>query len=626
MPLEALIESPSIFVTVVPEAIQGRDLNGDGDMTDNVLLLADRRTGVRRAIGSAAAAGRAATRINQQPFSYPAVAVEGDVVAFLEAEPLQGGTDANGDDDQFDTILRVYRNDAEGAVDVLTGASIVADAAPVIGGRSLAVSDGLVFLRTAEAATARRRLSLASVTAGGASGDGPSTEPRLSADGQHVAFESRANDLDAVVRPDDEAADDRPRAVHVRNRAAATTHRLDPGDVLSPPIGDASAPAISADGRFVAFDGAQGTARSQVLVVDRDPDANGILDEAPTGPATVVSRGPDDVPGDKLSAFPALSADGRFVLYVSNARNLVEQPPLADNLLLQDRDADGNGIFDEAGGVTTEIVSVNSRGIPVDFDTYREAAALSADGRTAFWASNDPGIVPDDTNDHCLVFLPRFAVNCLDVFARDRALGATTRISASSLGGEGSGPSFAPAVSADGRIVAFLSAADSLVPGDTTGSSMSRARPAERHDGSRQRRLDGREGNALSFDTRLAMSADGRYIAFTSAATNLTRDPVATGCDSDGDGQRDDACSNVYVHDELTGFTARLSRTSNGQAADGASGRLAVGRRRHGGFESRAANLVPETTTRSATTTSTAWRRRLRRHRSASRIRRRLST
>ena len=197
MPLEALIESPSIFVTVVPEAIQGRDLNGDGDMTDNVLLLADRRTGVRRAIGSAAAAGRAATRINQQPFSYPAVAVEGDVVAFLEAEPLQGVTDINGDDDQFDTILRVYRNDAEGAVDVLTGASIVADAAPVIGGRSLAVSDGLVFLRTAETATAPRRLSLASVTAGGASGDGPSTEPRCRRTGD-ASPSKVANDLDAV--------------------------------------------------------------------------------------------------------------------------------------------------------------------------------------------------------------------------------------------------------------------------------------------------------------------------------------------------------------------------------------------------------------------------------------------
>ncbi len=107
--LDGLLESPDVFVSVVPEAIVGKDLNGDGDQTDEVLLLSDPRTGVRQPIGVAGSPGRATTRIHEAPFSYPAAAVDGDLVAFLEAEPLQGNEDANGDGDTFDTILRVMR-------------------------------------------------------------------------------------------------------------------------------------------------------------------------------------------------------------------------------------------------------------------------------------------------------------------------------------------------------------------------------------------------------------------------------------------------------------------------------------------------------------------------------------
>ncbi|MBC8246361.1 MAG: hypothetical protein H8E81_02130, partial [Deltaproteobacteria bacterium] len=68
---------------------QPQDLNGDGDTTDPVLVLRDRETGVVQPIGELGNPGRAATRVREPPFSYPAVAAEGDVVAFLEPEPLQ---------------------------------------------------------------------------------------------------------------------------------------------------------------------------------------------------------------------------------------------------------------------------------------------------------------------------------------------------------------------------------------------------------------------------------------------------------------------------------------------------------------------------------------------------------
>ncbi|HYD49058.1 MAG TPA: hypothetical protein VEB21_11950, partial [Terriglobales bacterium] len=110
VPLDSLIESAAVFVSVVPEAIAARDLNGDGDRTDNVTLLNDRRTGLRQPIGESFAPGRATTRLHQPPFVYSAVAAEDDIVALLEAEPLQGNRDANDDGDRFDSILRVFRS------------------------------------------------------------------------------------------------------------------------------------------------------------------------------------------------------------------------------------------------------------------------------------------------------------------------------------------------------------------------------------------------------------------------------------------------------------------------------------------------------------------------------------
>ena len=146
VPLEGLIESADLFITVVPEAIDDRDLNGDEDATDEVLLLSDRRTGTRLPIGVAPALGRAATRILDLPFEYPAVATEDDIAAFLEPEPLQGRGDLNGDDDEVDTILRVYRATTPVAEPIAGTMHLAVDAAPLINGRNLVIADGLVLV------------------------------------------------------------------------------------------------------------------------------------------------------------------------------------------------------------------------------------------------------------------------------------------------------------------------------------------------------------------------------------------------------------------------------------------------------------------------------------------------
>src|SRR5213078_1016671 len=107
-----------------------------------------------------------------------------------------------------------------------------------------------------------------------------------------------------------------------------------------------------------------------------------------------------------------------------------------------------------------------------------------------------------------------------DVFVRDRQTGMTERVSVASDGTQANNASSYPVLSADGRFVAFDSAATDLVAGDTNG--VSDVFVHDRQTGTTERvsvASDGTEGNAASAGATL--SADGRFVAFHSAATNL---------------------------------------------------------------------------------------------------------
>ena len=145
--------NPAVPITV-SEQIAGRDLNGDADMTDLVLTFRDRETGQQIPIGEGCPApgcpeGRAITAVHQPPFAFPALATDGDVAAFLEPEQAQGEDlqeqDKNLDGDVADTILRLYRREASGAVELTSGLHLAVDADTLVNGRSLAVSGGRVF-------------------------------------------------------------------------------------------------------------------------------------------------------------------------------------------------------------------------------------------------------------------------------------------------------------------------------------------------------------------------------------------------------------------------------------------------------------------------------------------------
>jgi Tol biopolymer transport system component len=157
--------------------------------------------------------------------------------------------------------------------------------------------------------------------------------------------------------------------------------------------------------------------------------------------------------------------------------------------------------------------------------------------------------------------------------------GITTRVSVASDGTQGNGWSYGPSISADSRFVAFGSGAWNLVDGDTNGCT-----DVFVHDwliGETTRvsvASDGTQGNDWSYGP--SISADGRFVAFESSAWNLV------------DGDTND-CTDVFVHDRLTGQTTRVSVASDGtQGNDRSSGSSISADGRFMAFESDANNLV----------------------------------
>jgi Ca2+-binding RTX toxin-like protein len=310
-------------------------------------------------------------------------------------------------------------------------------------------------------------------------------------------------------------------------------------------------PAISADGHFIAFE----STATNLVPGDTNNNSDIFVRDRLTNTTSRISVNSTGNQGNFDAFNPAISADGRFVTFESNSTNLVA--------------ADTNNtsdifVHDRLNGSTTRI-SVDSTGQEGDRPSLNPS--ISADGRFITFESNSTNLVPGDTNNNS------------DIFVRDRLTNITTRVSVNSTGNQGNIGSFNPSISADGRFVAFDSLADNLVATDTNSTRDIFVRDIQTNTITRVSvNSSGNQGNFGSISA--VISADGRFVAFESNASNLVAG------DTNG-------TSDIFVHDRLTNTTSIASMNSTGDRANRSSFKPSISADgRFVAFDSLADNLA----------------------------------
>ena len=356
--------------------------------------------------------------------------------------------------------------------------------------------------------------TLISKSSAGVPGDGSSSAPSISADGQVIAFHSHASNL---VAGDTNGTSD----VFVHDVRTGTTTRASVTSAgAQVPTGQIAgdnavgSPSISADGRWVGF-----TSRVQGYT-DDDGDDNrtkAYLHDRLTAAIEVVSRDHSTgaVGGAHAGTAVSVSADGTRVAFQSGDHLVPGSSSTGMDIYVRDR----------AAGTTTAVGGSSS-------GTLRHT--LSADGRFVAFDSPRDDIVAGDSNGHS------------DVFVHDLQTHETTRVSIASDGAQGNGASGFAGISTDGRYVTFRSEATNLVAGDTNGHG-----DVFRHDRStgQTTRVSLTAGDAQNnaAATHPAISGDGQHITFESYSR------VLTSADTRGYGQ-------VFVRDLIGRYPALHAR------------------------------------------------------------------
>lgn len=315
--------------------------------------------------------------------------------------------------------------------------------------------------------------------------NGLSDLPVISGGGRFVAFNSRATNL--ALGDTTDATD-----VYVHDRRTQTTQLIS-ANTMGVAVGGAN-PSISLDGRFVSF------VTTAALVAD---DTNGALDvyvrDLRTGNTERVSVSSSGAQGNgNTYGISSLSGNGRFVAFASLASNLVPG------------DTTGGDVYDtfvhDRWTGKTERVSVGVGGAQANGSS--SSGVFSFNGRFVAFSSEASNLVHGDTNGEA------------DVFVYDRWRHATTRVSLSSNGQQGDNASNGALISGDGQLVGFTSWATNLVPNDTN-NDIDVFVHDRRTGRTRLVSVNGNGGPSNGVSNSRGLAADGRSIAFASAADNL---------------------------------------------------------------------------------------------------------
>ncbi|PCJ54153.1 MAG: hypothetical protein COA70_05830 [Planctomycetota bacterium] len=326
-----------------------------------------------------------------------------------------------------------------------------------------------------------------SIATDGTPGGGSSTQPVISSDGNHIAFTSTGVDLDNT-RVDLNGQSD----VFIRHLETGITESISINMSGQFAFGTSSAPAISADGTWVAYE----SSAEDLVASDSNGKRDIFIHNLGSGLTEIVSVTSTGVQGNATSFNASVSGDGRFVAFQSWSSNLViNDTNNWQDVFLHDR---------QLG--TTICMSVDSSGLPGD--GFSTNPIISGDGDFIAFVSSSSNLVPGDTN------------GTIDTFVFERSSGNLELISKSTsgiLGNQGGGLA---SITADGRFVAFQSWSTNFITNDTNFSS-----DVFLHD-----RLlgttdilslssTGELGNSHSSNP--SISANGNSISFRSFASNL---------------------------------------------------------------------------------------------------------
>ena len=289
-----------------------------------------------------------------------------------------------------------------------------------------------------------------------------------------------------------------------------------------------SGPVVNGNAQIVAFDSQATT----LVPNDTNFRVDVFVRDRIAGTTERVSVNSSGFEANGTSTRPAIDDAGNVIAFDSDASNLIS--------------GDTNNRMDvfvhNRTTNVTERASVSST--EVQGNDASHSPTISADGRFVCFVAIPP-LVADDTN------------NAEDIYVRDLLNGTTERVSLGDQGQEGNSSTTLGSISANGRWVVFSSFADNFVPDDTNGLFDTFIR--DRQTGLTERvSLNSEEQQADANCNNATVTDDGRFVAFTSSATNLVP--------NDTNGRSD-----IFVRDRMTGTTERVSVSSNGEQANGDS-------------------------------------------------------
>ena len=337
----------------------------------------------------------------------------------------------------------------------------------------------------------------------------------LSGDGRYVAFSSENNNL---VEGDTNGKFD----IFVFDLCDNGMLRVSISSSGEQGNGDSVSPKIKGNGRYVVFE----SEASNLVTNDKNNCCDVFRHDLRTGKTVLVSCSSEGEPGNNESGCPSITPDGRFVSFTSRASNLIKN----DTNRLKDvfvKDME-NGEVDRVS-----VASDGTEALAFDAMNASDDTSISKDGRFVVFSSAAHNLVKNDTN------------NTVDVFLHDRETGKTTRVSVGSKGEEANSYSHSPVISGNGEYITYDACASNLVPDDNnntfdiflyevkTGKTTLISRSSE--------------GIISNGESQCpVIDYDGRHVAYSSLATNLTPEK--------------DGILNIYVYDRKNGKTELASR------------------------------------------------------------------